>query len=61
VKLARIRDIKVSCFLSYTEIVPKDKHIHKNKLDHMQTQKQNMFVTVELLYGTWGKKERKRE
>jgi hypothetical protein len=34
----------------------KDKHIYKNK--HIQTQ---MFVTVELLYGTRGKWERKRE
>jgi hypothetical protein len=42
------------------KIDPKDKHMHKNKHDHLQTQLQNMFVTVELLYGTQGKKERKR-
>jgi hypothetical protein len=40
---------------------PKDKHIHKNKHDHTQTHAKNMFVTVELLYGTCGRRERKRE
>jgi hypothetical protein len=40
---------------------PKDKHIHKNKHDHIQIHMQNMVVTVELLYGTWGERERKRE
>jgi hypothetical protein len=39
----------------------KDKHIHKNRHDHTQTQMWNMFVTVELLYGTWGRRDRKRE
>jgi hypothetical protein len=39
----------------------KDKHIHKNEHDHRKTQMYNMFVIVELLYGTWEKKERKRE
>jgi hypothetical protein len=38
-----------------------DKHIHKNKHDYIQTQMQNMFVTVKLLYRTQRKKERKRE
>jgi hypothetical protein len=33
----------------------------KNKHDHIETQIQNMFVTMELLYGTRGKKERKRK
>jgi hypothetical protein len=43
------------------KIDPK-KHLHKkNKHDHIQTQMQNMFVNVELLYGTQEKKERKRE
>jgi hypothetical protein len=37
----------------------KDKHIHKNKHNHIQTQIQNMFLTVELLYGTGGKRKRK--
>jgi hypothetical protein len=37
----------------------KDKH--KNKHDHIKTQMQSIFVTVELLYGTSGKRERKRE
>jgi hypothetical protein len=35
------------------EVRSKDKQIHKNKHDHIQTQ--NMFVTVELLYGSQGK------
>jgi hypothetical protein len=34
------------------KIDPKDKHIHKNKHDHTQTQKYNMTVIAELLYGT---------
>jgi hypothetical protein len=38
---------------------PKDKHIHKNKQDHTQTQK--MFIKVELLCGPRGRRERKRE
>jgi hypothetical protein len=40
---------------------PKDKHIHKDRHDHTQTQMWNMCVTVELLYGTWGRRDRKRE
>jgi hypothetical protein len=40
---------------------PKDKHIHKNKHDHVKIQMQNMFVTVELLCGTRGRREKKRE
>jgi hypothetical protein len=39
----------------------KEKHIHKTEPDHTQTQIYNMFVTVELLYGICGKRERKRE
>jgi hypothetical protein len=39
----------------------KDKHMHKNKHDHIQTQMYNMFAMVELLYGTSGKREMKRE
>jgi hypothetical protein len=39
----------------------KDKQIHKNKHDHVPTQMQKMFATVELLYGIQGKKERKRK
>jgi hypothetical protein len=39
----------------------KNEHIHKNKHDHIQTQMKNMFLTVELLYGTLGKRERRRE
>jgi hypothetical protein len=29
------------------EDISKDKHIYKNKHDHIQTQKWNMFVAVE--------------
>jgi hypothetical protein len=32
----------------------KDKLIHKNKHDHVQAHMQNMFITVELIYGNWG-------
>jgi hypothetical protein len=39
---------------------PNDEHIHKNKHDHIETHI-NMFVTAELLYGTQGMRERKRE
>jgi hypothetical protein len=47
---------------SYTwKIDTKNNHLHKNKHDHVQTQIQTMFVIVELLYGTQGKKEMKRE
>jgi hypothetical protein len=60
-KSARIRYTKAACFLSYVEGRSKDKHINKNKHDHIQTQMWNIFVTVELLYGTQGKRERKRE
>jgi hypothetical protein len=52
---------KASCFLPYVEDRSKDEHIYKNKHGHTQTQMQNMFVTVELLYGTRGEMERKRE
>jgi hypothetical protein len=34
--------------------------MHKNKCDHIKTY-MYMFVIVELPYGTWGRKERKRE
>jgi hypothetical protein len=53
-KLARIRNTKDAYFLSYVKDRPKDKHMHRNKHDHIQTQMYNMFVTVELLYGSWG-------
>jgi hypothetical protein len=36
-------------------------NIHKDRHDHTQTQMWNMFVTVELLYGTQRRRERKRE
>jgi hypothetical protein len=38
-----------------------DKHIHKNKHDHIQTQMYKVFVVVELHYGIQGKRERKKE
>jgi hypothetical protein len=37
-KLARIRNTKDTCFLSYIVDRTKDKHIYKNKHDHIQTQ-----------------------
>jgi hypothetical protein len=43
------------------KIDPKDKLIHKNKHNQIQTHMQNMFVIVDLLYGTQGSRERKRE
>jgi hypothetical protein len=49
---------KVHVFSHMWKIDPKDKRIHKNKHDHIRT---HMFVVVELLYETQGKKERKRE
>jgi hypothetical protein len=55
-----LKNTMATYFLSYMEDTFKDKHIHKNKHDHIQTQMQNM-LTVELLYVTWGKRERKRE
>jgi hypothetical protein len=42
-------------------IEPKEKHIHKNKHDNIHIYISNMFVIVELPYGTWGRRERKRE
>jgi hypothetical protein len=37
------------------------KDIHKNNHDHIQTHTKNMFVIVELLFRTQGRRERKRE
>jgi hypothetical protein len=42
------------------KIDPKDVHINKHH-DHIQTYMKNMFVIVELLYRTQGRRERKRE
>jgi hypothetical protein len=42
------------------KIDTKDKYIHKNKHDHVQTYMYNMFVT-ELLYGTWGRRKKGKE
>jgi hypothetical protein len=36
-RLARLRNTQVECFLSYMEDRSKDKHIYKNKHDHIQT------------------------
>jgi hypothetical protein len=53
---------KAACVLSYMEDRAKGKkNIHKNKHYHLQTRMQNVFVTVELLCGTRGRRERKRE
>jgi hypothetical protein len=46
-------------FSLMSKIDPKVNIDIKIKHDHIQTQMQNMFVTVELLYGTQGKRERK--
>jgi hypothetical protein len=43
------------------KIDPKHKHIHKNKHEHVETHMWNMFVIVGLLYGTQGRRERRRE
>jgi hypothetical protein len=43
------------------KIDPKDEHIHKTKYDHIQMYMLNIFVLVGIYYGTWGRKERKRE
>jgi hypothetical protein len=39
----------------------KEKYIHKTKHDHIQNYMQNMFIIVELTYGTWGRRKRQRE
>jgi hypothetical protein len=39
---------------------PKDKHIHRNKHDHIQNHMWNIFVIVELVYGTWGKEGKEK-
>jgi hypothetical protein len=39
----------------------KGKQIHKKKHDHIQSELYNMVLIVELLYGTRGKRKRKRE
>jgi hypothetical protein len=61
VKLARIRKTKAMYFLSSTEDRSKDKYTLKNKHYLIQTEMLNVFVTVKQLYGTQGKRERKRE
>jgi hypothetical protein len=52
---------RLHVFSHMRKIDPKNKHIHKTKHDHIPTQMWNMFEIVELLYGTRGRKERKRE
>jgi hypothetical protein len=58
-EVSQDQNTKAACFLSYVEDKSNDKHVNKNKHDHIQTQMQNMSVTVELLYGTWSKREKK--
>jgi hypothetical protein len=55
----RFRKTKATYFLHMWKVDPKDKHIYNNKHDHIQIHMQNVFAIVELLYGTWGKKEGK--
>jgi hypothetical protein len=52
---------RLHVFSHMWKIDPKDRNVHKNKHDQTQTHMQNKFVIVELLYGTWGRRERKRE
>jgi hypothetical protein len=49
------------CFLSHLEDRSKRKTYTQNKYDHIHTQMENVFVTVELLYGIQRKEERKKE
>jgi hypothetical protein len=56
VKLARIRYTKDTCVLSYIEDSSSDKHVYKNKHDHIETQLYSLFVTEELR-----ERERKRK
>jgi hypothetical protein len=42
------------------KIDSKDKHILRNKQDHIHINMWSMFVTVEFLYGTGGKRKEKR-
>jgi hypothetical protein len=58
VKQDRLRKTKATCFPSYVEDRSKDKHVHKNKNDHIQTQMYYISVIVEILYGTQGRRER---
>jgi hypothetical protein len=43
------------------KIDPKDKHTHKSKHDPIHIYIENLFVILGLLYGTQGRRERKRE
>jgi hypothetical protein len=43
------------------KIDPKDKCIHKGKHEHIHIYRKNVLAIVELHYGTWGRRERKRE
>jgi hypothetical protein len=43
------------------KVDPKDYPTHKPKLDHIHIYIKNMSVIVELFYGTWGRRKRKRE
>jgi hypothetical protein len=52
---------RLHVFSHLWKIDPKDNGIHKNKHDHIHIYIENMFVIVELLYGTLGRRERKRE
>jgi hypothetical protein len=58
---SQVQKDKGCIFSLMWKIDTKDKHLHRNKHDNMQTHRQNMFVIVELLYGTLGRRERKRE
>jgi hypothetical protein len=54
---ARFRKTKTSYM---QKVDPKDKHIHKNKHDHIHIYRSNTLVIVESHNRTQGKMERKR-
>jgi hypothetical protein len=43
------------------KVDPKDKSVYKKKHDHIHIYIEKMFVMVELLYDTRGKREKKRK
>jgi hypothetical protein len=59
-KLARIRNTKDECFLSYVEDRCKDKHIHKNKHDHIQTHAKHVCNSATTLWNSGKERKEKR-
>jgi hypothetical protein len=51
----RVQNKKGHMFsLTYRRYIPKYQHIHQTLHDHIHIYIENMSVTVELFYGTWG-------